>query len=229
MLTNSMELKMQEFWENVDDILFLTSNQYEKMTQKIRRAIVNVLAEGISSKTSMVFKEDTRHIMSAIEIKIELEKRLETSVKIANLYYHLNALEELNLVSIPFIFQTNEGRGKKNQSYYSRTAKIYLNDDSINRNKPELEILKTKGFCQLVKDLNPKLTQNHLDSIISKIERINHVDSSLFVRWMNNYQNILSKIKINARDLYILLHYLQIFDPQVREGINNLSELLKIE
>jgi hypothetical protein len=213
--------KFYSYWDEIDDIKLLAPSDFKKIRQQIRNAIIKVLTKGLEDRHKG--KKVIRRVLSANEIQIGVQNLLGLEVKKANLYFHLQVLEEIQAIEIV----GNLALKKKLVSYYGKTAKAFLLTGQ--KEKPELDLLSDINFLKFLSYLNPNVSNSDIKNILTSIAKIEDHDTSVFVNWMDKYGELLKDQDIDFIAFYKLITFLKIENPDVKNATNKLSELLKLE
>ena len=81
---------LYNFWKNVQTIQFKDATLYKFADQEVRNAILEILREGIDEENLSTSKKMVRrHALNAQELQIHVNKRIDTPVKLSNVYFHL--------------------------------------------------------------------------------------------------------------------------------------------
>jgi len=205
------------YWTDLKNIQFLEKTTYHKTKSEIRRKIVEILSSGMVDETGKI-----RHLMNAEEIQTQLNERYELDVKKPSLYHHLKICEEIKLIQALAV--KTPGRGKKFKAYYGRTAKIYLVDEPMEKSFDQISILQEEseqyeGLVKLIKGITPDVKEKKLISVFNSILQLNTKKSEKFKKWVESHHEIVSASNISLRDLFILLEFLKVLDPDVPKGV----------
>ena len=157
-----------------DQKLFMTLND------PIRSSILKILREGIIDRNGR-----KRNFLIANELLEYVNQELEEidkSIKTSMLYYHLDKLQESNLVK--YVFHV-EGRHKR--KYFGRTAKFYLFGDD----DKEKEIMKDSfdPILKLLLHFNPEVSIEEYSPIIENFKTDQVKFSDILIKWMEILKN----------------------------------------
>ncbi|OLS29339.1 MAG: hypothetical protein HeimC2_00640 [Candidatus Heimdallarchaeota archaeon LC_2] len=186
----------------------------------VRGFIISALAKGFQESHPQSNVSQKRHALSANEIGIILKKDYNTDVKKANLYFHLQKLEDSNLIQI--IDTTRQG--KRFTSYYGRTAKIYISEDDIKRST--YNILGTNNFKQLIISLNDNQLPNNCETTINILKTLNPPEMKIFENWYTENGFNLIDLDLELYEFHKLFSVLYRFTPQIGRALQELKQTL---
>ena len=228
---NELPISFYEYWKSVPRIKELNYENFNKLKQEIRNAIFNLLKEGIVEKHPVTKKEVRRHLLNAKEIKyyISLNKgnstkneKDEDKITFQNLYFHLNTLEKAGIIKIVDEIKIK----KKLISYYGRTAKNYLLDDI--KDKEELKLLDKKELVDFLLKINPNVPEQEIISVLTKIKDIKFLNRDFIISWLNEFGSEMDNFNLEFKELFTLINFLKIDDPEISKAIDELGKLLKL-
>lgn len=210
------------YWDQLEQIKLLSSDDFKKAKQEIRKYINIVLRVGVEEDFNGA--KVIRRVMNAKEIKKQILLQFDKTVEKANLYFHINEMEKLGIIQV--VDAIPEPGKKRFTSYYGRTAKIFLLD--VDEVKHEHDIIFSESFSKLIMSLNPKLPINLLDDTLQKMERLKVLQNAKIVEWLQENDDTLNTLDIDLTKLFNLLSYIQRYDSNVFDGISELKKYLKI-
>ncbi len=220
---NFVKVDFYSYWNELTEIKILNPSQFKKIRQNIRSSIIKVLTIGIEDKDDSTVINAPRRVLSANEINLKIDEILGFKVKRANLYFHLQILEELGVVQIVGTVTHN----KKITSYYGRTAKAFVL--SGKQDKEELKLLKNANFLFFIKKLNPKIPENEINEVLENLLKIGDNEMTQILSWVDKYGTTLQNCNINFVEFFQLITFLKIHNHDVRNALNQISELLLLE
>lgn len=189
----------------------------------IRGFIISILAKGINDIHPQTNINQKRRGLSASEIGNILSEEYKTQIKKANLYFHLQKLEDSNLVQI--IDTTRQG--KRFTSYYGRTAKLFISEDDIKRST--YKILETENFKLLITQLNENQTPATFDPTIETLKTLNPIEMEIFEKWYNENGFNLIDLDLELYEFYKLFSIIYRFTPQVGMALRDLKQMIYFE
>ena len=214
--------KVYEFWKNVPTILEIGKDTFAKIVnQDFRGAILDILREGIIDDYIQENGLSRRHAMSAPEMLPKIREKLGYKVKLTNVYFHLEKLEKANLIQEV----AKKLEGKHYITYYGRTSKLILSDDS---GVCELKFLQSA--YDLAKNLNQEIDTQKLNTLISKIHgRIGELHQ-IEKEWIQNNHEILFQLDIDVLELFdFIKDYLRNSDPIFQDLISDFYREVKLD
>ncbi len=196
---------------------------YDKtFSQSIRGAIVFVLKNGIMDEFPGTSEPRRRRVLSASEIKKEIEKQLDEPVKKANLYFHLEKLEKCG-----FVKEVDRiASGKRNTTYYGRTAKMFT---PKYKGKIQFNLHKSDQFLEILQRLNPEVSLTQLHETVNSIDGFNQYDMEAFIAWLEKEEQHLRGLDIDFVELSNGFSLLRRYSPKVIAGLAKLAKLLNLE
>jgi DNA-binding PadR family transcriptional regulator len=160
-----------------------------------------------------------RRALSAKEIGSILSNEYGLKVKKANLYFHLQKLEDLKLLQIVDTTRT----GKRFTSYYGRTAGIFLSEDDLK--VMMYKIFNEENFKILIERLNNDVLPDEFANTIKELNKLNLFDMSVFDTWTTNNQTILGPLDIELYEFFRLFSIIYRFSKTVGVALNHLSQM----
>ncbi|MHA2251293.1 MAG: hypothetical protein ACXAD7_13100 [Candidatus Kariarchaeaceae archaeon] len=217
------KIEFFKYWEDLDNVLVDEEGEYEKIfSQVIRGAIVYVLKNGIYDEYPGTGEQRRRRVLSASEIKEEVEKRLEEPVKKANLYFHLDKLETRGFIKVVETIAS----GKRNTTYYGRTAKVFSPKYTGNN---QFVLHKSEAFVEIIQRLNPDIDKKEILNTVSMIDGFNNYDTEAYVAWLEKEEEHLRGLDIDFVELSSAFSLFRRYSPTVIEGLAKLADLLNLE
>lgn len=211
-----------QFWNKIPMISFQDLDKLKIINQEIRSEILDLLRVGIEESRIIENKEiKHRHALNAKEIMEYVSERMNQSLKLSNIYFHLQQLEENG-----FIMEVASVReGKHNVRYYGRIAKVFVfieHYDDPDKQKKEVKYVHSQ-ISRLLKEINPKYNQKKLKILLNDIFRYQKVRFETMVEWFEKQSETLEKANINVLKLYSFLELNRAYDQQ---GVELYKELL---
>lgn len=229
MKLDSFQLKQQklfEYWDNLKQIIMLDEDTFGKTKQEVRKAINYAMLTGIKDTEPATGIQRKRHVLNAREIKEIAEEKLEKTIEKANLYFHLNEMEKIGIITVVDAMPITR-ESKRHTSYYGRTAKVFLLE--VDKEREELPILHREEFHQFLRILNPKLEKEEYQETIDKLAAINRYRHDLFKIWLEDNEHQLNQVDLDFKELYSLIDLVSRYDEKVFSGIKELKNLLGLQ
>ena len=214
--------KFFDFWNDVAIVKTQTVDQLNScFSSPYRYQIVDVMAIGIEDEYPGRGKM-LRHALSGKEIMELIKEKHGQEISKSNLYFHLNALIEGGCV-----YEVGTvASGKRFTSYYGRTAKAFL---TIKTGHGIHDILYKDYFRDILHKLNANVNDKEIDEILKKLKPITSYDDTVFAEWVEKCQKVIFDVEIDMRHLANFASVLYRYNLDVGEGIDRLSELLKVK
>jgi hypothetical protein len=224
-LSKQKKKNLFDYWDHLKPIRLLPQQTFDKTKQEVRKAIAKALLLGIEDIYPGTDEKRKRHVLNAEEIRREVNKNLVDTVQKANLYFHLNELEKLEIVQV--VEAISIDGSKRYTSFYGRTAKIYLLDTP--KDKKEYKILDTPEFLSFLKEINPNLTEDKYNQVYELLDNINNFDHKPFISWFEKYNSQISSLDLDLTELHGLISFIKRFDANVFKGFAELAKLLDFD
>ena len=211
-----------DHWRNIPLIREFDDEVFESFHQEARVAIIDLLVKGKDDIYPGSQEVRKRRVMSANEIKEDINKSLEHKIKKSNLYFHLQKLEEFGFIevvdSLPY--------GKREIAYYGRTARVFVPKASkYKRETPMLD----DNIPALVKTINPDITDEQIEATLNKLAGIQNYDGQAQLEWMVNNEDNLRASEIDLRELHGYLSIIQRYNETVCQGVKEMAEMLNFK
>ncbi|MFX1508314.1 MAG: hypothetical protein ACFFDC_19710, partial [Promethearchaeota archaeon] len=157
---------LYSFWESLPPLKIISKPEEEIYGHKVRLHIIRILRKGILDQLDNSRRRralNAREILSNLkELQTEEKKDEEEAPKakdisLQSLYFHLQKLEEAELIQTVTILR----KGSHNTAYYGRTARIFLHTDLVKHEKKISQAFT--AIKQFAKVKNPDLNTEKLD------------------------------------------------------------------
>ena len=214
-----------DHWKSLPLIREFEQTVFASVTQEARLAIMDVLANGKDDIYPGSQEIRKRRVLSANEIKEEINKNLEYPVKKSNLYFHLQKLEELEFIQvvdyIPY--------GKREIAYYGRTARVFVTAKYEDKENPVLHNENIPILIKLIKTISPDVTGEQINDSLNKVSGIYKYDHNSLTEWMRENEDILGASDIDFRDLHQLMSIIQRYNTTTSQGLKEIANMLKFK
>ena len=222
-LETADKIKFIDYWDNLPTILTIEDTDfYEKIFNHIRGHVVYILREGVDDTQPETSKKIKRRVLSASEIKDRLEEIMGQPIKKANLYFHLQKLEDAGFVKNV----ASISRGKRTTTFYGRTAKAY---SPKYEKKSMSDFHKTDELKQFIHVLNPEIDSQEVEDVIASIDSFNYYYHDQFEKWLERDPDIIQGLDIDIVELSNFMDVISRYSPNVFSGIAKLAKLLGVE
>ncbi|MFX0205229.1 MAG: hypothetical protein ACFFDT_04535 [Candidatus Hodarchaeota archaeon] len=202
--------KILNQWQEIPSILEIEDPGEKIRKQKLRSEILTILREGIKEYDKQLEKVVIRHVYTAKEMQEILERRLSKRPSLSNIYFHLEKLQESELIKV--VASIKERRHVT--QYYGRTAKLFLykqKESDINLKNNELFFLK---LDELLKKFNPDRSTEINEQLIFNIRKAKERSSRRIRSWIQENEEILNELNIDLPKIYNLLTRIDILDSE---------------
>lgn len=229
MLKNKIEgqewQKVYEFWKDVPTIIEIKQETFNKVVnQEFRGAILDILRKGIVDEYTQENELPRRHAMSAPEMLPKIREKLESEVKLSNVYFHLEKLEKANLIREV----VKKLEGKHNITYYGRTSKFIICRKSEDSEPHELKFLNS--VYKLTETMKIDIDKQKLNKIAEKIQSRTDELYQMEKEWIKNNHETLFELDIDVLVLFdFMVKYLRGSDPIVQNLISQFFNEIKLE
>jgi DNA-binding transcriptional ArsR family regulator len=216
---------LYSFWESLPPLKIIPKPEEEVYGHEVRLNVIKILRKGILDQLDDNRRRralSAREILSILkDMKIELKKGEEEAPKgkgisLQSLYFHLQKLEEVELIQTVTILR----KGSHNTAYYGRTARIYLHTDPVKHEKK-----LSKAFLaikQFAKVKNPDLNEAKFDNFRERYLSREKQRSERISKWLTQYESLIVE---NDIDLTSFFQFMEILDTINTENIQILKEL----
>jgi DNA-binding transcriptional ArsR family regulator len=224
-ITKKREL-LFDFWKNIPIICEMKASYHKIAFQEVRSAILDILREGILDTSPLdKTKKRRRHAISAQECQKHVSERLERKVKLSNIYFHLNRLEELGLIS-----EIVTIKGKKHDiAYYGRTAQLFHFGGSDPEYKTEDEERIQQTITKIIKTLNPAVETSKITELFEAVFTHKEVQTKARGTWMAENSDLLDSLEFDILDIDKFLELMQMATPEGYQLAKEFSQLLKFK
>lgn len=208
-----------QLWKDIPVIQKISDPSIAKTSRHpIQKFILKILREGIIDKNGK-----KRNFLIANEILECVNHELDgidKSIKISMLYYHLDKLQESNLVDYVYYV---EGRHKR--KYFGRTAKFYLFSSETKDEK-----IMEKYFApisKLIIHYNPDTDIEKYEKIVEKIKIDQSEFSKGLIDWMKSNHELLYDLDIDPLDLFESMFTMLFGQSSIKKLISELIPHMK--
>jgi DNA-binding transcriptional ArsR family regulator len=220
MSENNLQDELRKAWESTPLILKVSKENFQIISQENRILILKALNKGIMEKEH----GHTRHILTAEEILEYIQKNHNGDIKLTNVYFHLQKLQEGG-----FIKEVSQiGTGKRPKVVWGRTAKIFLSTDFA------MEDLENDDFFlklfDIIKRIQPKKSLEEIKKPFFEMNSIKWEKEEQFLeKWFIEHKDLIDNIDIDHARLYMYLAKLLDFRNEFIKFNNEISELLNVD
>jgi Fe2+ or Zn2+ uptake regulation protein len=197
--------KAFNFWKDVQTIIEIEEDTFNNVVdQEFRGAILEILRKGILDKQKL----STRHAMSAQEMLPKIQEKLESEVKLTNVYFHLEKLEKAGLIREI----TKKLEGRHYVKYFGRTSKLIICGKSEDTESQKVRFLNP--VYKIGEALKVNINKQRLNEIAEAIQYRRDELYHFEKEWIEKNHETLSNLDIDVLDLFVFLkEYLRTSDP----------------
>lgn len=228
--------ELYTYWDHTPAILERDHSIMEKIDEAIvRNIILKILRDGMEEEIDG--RVVSRHVLSAKEllniVNSTLEKPLihiskskertlgiRKEIKISNIYFHLERLQEYDLVGVVKIIL--EGRHKV--TYFARKAKLFLfsgGEDFVSKKMGEM--------IEVIKILNPQIERNEIKKKLNLLLEYEDDNKGKYMEWFENNQERLKGVDFNPEILLSLFELIFPIEPLDASLLEEFRKLFSIE
>lgn len=220
------------YWEKLPPLKIIPQAEEEIYNHKVRLWVIRILRKGIVEPS---YGFERRRALNAREILKEIEKikaekdesddeqSQSKDISLQSLYFHLQKLEEINLIQTITILREE----RHNTAYYGRTARVYLHTN------PEKMVKKTKNSFSAIQQFgiikNPDFNQEHFKELTEKLLKYEQQRSERISKWLTQYESLIIEQNI---DLTSFFHFMGIIDncnPIYQKILKDLQDTLNFD
>ncbi|UCG90714.1 MAG: helix-turn-helix transcriptional regulator [Candidatus Heimdallarchaeota archaeon] len=211
-----------DHWENIPQFVFVNVSKEKYFSHPVRRDIIRLLRKGIEEESpDGSFK--VRRAMNVTEISKKLCQKNETSISKTTLYFHLDILIELGLISV--VATLHEGpHGRNKTKYFGRVARnLFISGNQYIYENYKAQFDEFQKFAKLT-GLN--LPNNYTD-IPKQFSKTNEHFFRVFGEWLIKYEDLIDGNQIEMNLLYEFLQNVNCIHSDYINLLNDLSQVLK--
>ncbi|MFX0185782.1 MAG: hypothetical protein ACFE95_22080 [Candidatus Hodarchaeota archaeon] len=202
--------KIVNHWQEIPPILEVKDPGESIRKQELRSEILTILREGIKEYDKQLDEVTIRHVFSAKELQELLEKKLIRRPSLSNTYFHLEKLQESELIKV--VASIKEGRHVT--QYYGRTAKLFL----YKQNVSDINFKNNDEFFQkldeLLKKFNPERSTKDNEQLFFDLRKAKKKSSKRIRSWIQENEVILNELNLDLPKIYNLLTRIDILDSE---------------
>ncbi|MHA2504679.1 MAG: hypothetical protein ACXAE3_17640 [Candidatus Kariarchaeaceae archaeon] len=204
----------------------------ELHTQTTRDIIIKILSKGMEDIHPKTLEPLRRYALSGAEILEKVNEYIASpectcesleSVTKSNLFFHLRKLEEGGFVTEAGVIKS----GRRNTTYYGKSHKVFITMESGSHKV--FGLLKDPLFKQFLMDINPEITAEQIDTILSELDILNAGVSDYFMQWLQENSGPLQTYMFSFPDLFTIFGFIQRFRPETTTALQSLSDMLHID
>jgi DNA-binding transcriptional ArsR family regulator len=202
------KLMIINHWQEIPSILEIEDPGIKIRKQELRSEILAILREGIKEYDKQRDEVISRHVFSAKEMQEYLEKKLIKKPSLSNIYFHLEKLQESELIKV--VASIKEGRHVT--QYYGRTAKLFL----YKQKESDINLESNDKFFQkldeLIKKFNSDRDTEFNEQLFFNLRMAKKRTSRRVQSWIQENERILNELNLDLPKIYNLLTRIDILD-----------------
>lgn len=186
--------KLRKTWEETPLILKVAIGDFNLLHHENRYIILRALKTGVQETEPISY---TRRVLTAQEILEFIKINQNDEFKLTNVYFHLDKLKEKGFIKEV----TTIGTGKRPKTFYGRTAKIFINSESMSEDIENDEFYKK--LFKIVKFLNPGMSEEEIKKPFKDLNSIVYdKESDILQKWFEDHKDLLDELDIDFARLY---------------------------
>ncbi len=211
-----------DYWNSIPTLKFINAPEKIYKSQPIRRAIVQILREGLEEPIENE-KKLKRNALSATELKKLLLERKDIKISQTNLYFHLNVLKDAGFIQVgAILLEGPDHRIKTN--YYGRVARnLFITDQELSLEASKQQFME---FEKLAKKINLPLPKDFI-SLPRKYHDLMNERYKLLANWLVKQEPILEEGQINISDVFEFLKILDRLNPEFSQILGDLASVFQ--
>jgi DNA-binding transcriptional ArsR family regulator len=223
---------LYRFWETLPPLKIISRPEEEVYGHKVRLHIIRILRKGILDQLDNSRRRralNAREILSILkemqteEKKDEEEAPKAKDISLQSLYFHLQKLEEAELIQTVTILR----KGSHNTAYYGRTARIFLHTDPVKHEKKISQAFA--AIRQFAKVKNPDLNVEKIDDFRERYLTHEKQRSERISKWFIQYESLIVENNIDLTSFFKFMEIIDTINPENIQILKELQETLKFE
>ena len=209
------------YWERLPLIVKVEYLKDEVFTHEVREIIVHHIRKGTEERrTNKPTK--IQHAFSATELLNVANRKLKKGMKLQNIYFHLQKLQEFGLVKVV----TTLLEGRHNVAYYGRTARGFIFESTRNKTRYEEFFLEAGKFANA---LNPKVSKEQFSKYFKEFNEINANSEKYLIQWLEDRNDIIDKSKTDCATLYSFLKRIYYQNKKMTSLMESIAEIIGLD
>ncbi|MFX0117274.1 MAG: hypothetical protein ACFFB3_22195 [Candidatus Hodarchaeota archaeon] len=212
-----------EFWKRIPAIKVVDRTLLDFTDQQVRRLILGILRQGIEEESSNEESDKRiRHALNAQELLERVNEQLEEKVKLPNIYFHLQKLQDSDFIEAAAILR----EGKHDVAYFGRTAKLFIFEDMSHIDSKEPCPTLKKNLSDLASHFAPKVSSKELFALLQEYHDLSSRLLPAGIAWIEKHEDLVTKYDLDLEMLVRFLWDLGSATPRIVEIRSRLAELL---
>ncbi len=223
---------LYSFWESLPPLKIVSKPEEEVYGHRVRLHVIQILRKGILDQLDKNRRRralNAREILSILkempmeEKKDEEEASKTKDISLQSLYFHLQKLEEAELVQTVTILR----KGNHNTAYYGRTARIYLHTDPVKKEKKISQAFS--AIKQFAKVKNPGLNESEIDDFRERYLSREKQRSERISKWFVQYESLIVENNIDLTSFFQFMEIIDTINPETIQILKELRDTLNFE
>ncbi|MFX0184448.1 MAG: hypothetical protein ACFE95_15305 [Candidatus Hodarchaeota archaeon] len=191
-----------DHWQKIPIIKEIPEPMPTKLIkQEIRSELLDILREGVEEYNENNEISEIRHAFSVKELHKFVKDRINTKIKISNVYFHLNKLKEKDYIEIV----TSIREGRQTTHFFGRTAKLFLWMGESFETKKFTEDTDYLNFVTLLEQFKPNLAIESIEGLYTSFIHTRLESHQRIKQWIKKNEGKLVTLNMDTRDLYQFL------------------------
>lgn len=213
---NSKRSVLYEHWKKIPAKAFVDVSKKTMKSHPCRTAILDILREGVVDH-----RERRRHAMNAKEIRGKLiERGIDLSINA--LYFHLNVLEENELI----LTVANILEGRHRVAYFGRVARYIFSQDPENRFQKYKSLFSQ--LSQLLEKLEGPGSTPNPKNLADMYLTMKQKREEVMADWLIDHEEIVISNDFSMNTLFEALKIIDVVSSEHSTTVLNISEELGI-
>ncbi|MFW9916159.1 MAG: hypothetical protein ACFFGZ_11185 [Candidatus Thorarchaeota archaeon] len=210
-------------WKTIPAIKKMSSADYQIARQEVRGLILEILRKGIAEGAEPPSPSSRiRHALNAQELLEEVNKCVESQVKLPNIYFHLQKLQDVGLVEVVATIH----KGKHDIAYFSRTAKFFLFEAQEPGESDTIDPMLATNLTDLITHFNPEIANEEVLELLQEFYSGQNAIYDDIVAWIEEHEEIITKYNINLPLVFSIFQIIATSDPLLVELHSKIAKLL---
>jgi len=212
-----------DFWRRVPAIKRCDIALHEVGRQIVRSIILETLRQGIEDTNETEEGiSNVRHALSAQELLEKVNEQLTDSIKLSNVYFHLQKLQDAGFVETVATLR----EGKHDVTYFGRTAKIFLFGEPQITDLEDTSSPWIKSLTNLLTYLSPKINTETATTLIQEYMQASIASHNATVTWIEKHEDLITQFNIDLQSLFRFFEAIGSSDAEIVKLRAKLAESL---
>ncbi|MHA2271743.1 MAG: hypothetical protein ACXACI_07760 [Candidatus Hodarchaeales archaeon] len=210
-------------WKTIPVIKRMGSAEYQIAKQEVRGLILEILRKGIKEGPELPSSSSrVRHALNAQELLEEVNSCVESKVKLPNIYFHVQKLQDVGLAEVVVTIR----KGKHDIAYFSRTAKFFLFEAQEPGESDTIDPMLATNLTDLITHFNPEIADEEVLELLQEFYSRQSAIYDDIVAWIEDHEEIITKYNINLPLVFSFLQIIATSDSLMVKLHSKLANLL---